>query len=149
VQGLSFVAILEYSYWLSERTPRWKFSMATDLQWEKAARGADWRRYVWGEHLIWSLCWSKPGVNICVRDFPTCRGAYPFDESVYGVRDMGGSVTEFAIGKPLARKIFRSVRGGGWGKFNEYRFRTDSRFGVPPLSTNTSSGIRLVATPDP
>jgi serine/threonine protein kinase/formylglycine-generating enzyme required for sulfatase activity len=148
LQGVSHLAALEYAHWLSERTPGWRFRLPSDLEWEKAARGADGRRFVWGDYFAWSFAASKLGPHPSHRRFPRERGAHPFDESVFGVRDLAGSVVELTTGRTPASPHFRSCRGSGWDGFDEYRFRTDTRFGVPADSTQTSCGIRLVAEPD-
>jgi len=145
LQGISYLTALEYAHWRTEQSGgRWRFRLPTDPEWEKAARGADGRVFVWGDHMIWSYCRSRRGVHDARRGLPRERGRSPIDESVYGVRDLAGSIVEFAVGFPAFRKRYRSCRGGGWSKIDEYRFRTDSRFGLLPEATRTSSGIRLV-----
>jgi len=146
VQGVSFLAALEFADWKTRRDPRFSYRLPRDDEWERAARGADGRTFVWGDLLVWSFCRSDRGLVPEERvRFPDSRGAFPIDESVFGIRDLTGSVVEFAVGRPAAGKRYRSCRGGDWSKSSEYRFRSDARFGVLPESTRTSAGVRLVA----
>ena len=145
--GVSFAALIEYAHWRSKRDPNWNYRLPTDYEWERAARGADRRAFVWGNYMIWSFCRSAEGVHPKLRSIVTLRGTRPFDESVFGVRDMAGSVTEFIDGVTRHGRGHRSVRGGCNYTVDEFRFRTDARYGVPSHTELTRSGVRLVAEP--
>ncbi len=81
-----------YCAWRAERTGQpWR--LPCELEWEKAARGVDGRRYVWGAHLDPSWC--------VYRDSPSTRkylpaGAHglPVDERPSGVRGMCGNTRD-------------------------------------------------------
>jgi len=80
-----------YAAWLGTRTGR-ALRLPHELEWEKAGRGVDLRRYPWGDRFDPAFCQSResrPG-----RPSPGPVGAFPTDESPYGVRDMAGGATD-------------------------------------------------------
>jgi serine/threonine-protein kinase len=81
-----------YAAWLTARSGlQWR--LPWDLEWEKAARGVDGRAMPWGDGFDPSFCnmrESRPG-----RPEPSPVHAYPHDESVFGVRGLGGNVMDW------------------------------------------------------
>jgi serine/threonine protein kinase/formylglycine-generating enzyme required for sulfatase activity len=144
VCAVSQLAAIEYAEWKTRRDPgAWRYRLPSDLEWEKAARGADGRIYVWGDYMIWNYCWSANGTP---RGPLGPIGVAPLDESVFGVRDLAGSVTEFTTGRPCPlRREFIAHRGGGWDETDEYFYRIATRNGLLPGSYRQGTGFRLVA----
>jgi formylglycine-generating enzyme required for sulfatase activity len=64
VQGVNWDAAVAYCNWLSARTGK-KYRLPTEAEWEKAARGADQRKYPWG--------------NAIDRTLANFVGAQPYD----------------------------------------------------------------------
>ena len=133
-------------------------------EWEKAARGGDRRRYTWGENAdqIWaSNRESRPGraLHHSVRDWPV-------DESPYGVRGVGGGVTDWCLDPfvrgadlptpaPLfehraaeaaaleARDVVRAVRGGSFAHLRSGSIIA-RRLGMPEGLRDYGVGLRLL-----
>ena len=139
VMGVSYVDATTYAAWRSKRDGV-AYRLPTEIEWEKAARGADGRFFPWGDGFDPTFCkmaLSRPG-----RPQPEPVGAFPVDVSVYGMRDAAGSIREWCDSWFDETKETRVLRGGAW-YFNAAYCRVAFRHGYLPHIVFTNFGIRL------
>lgn len=137
-----------------------------ELEREKAVRGVDGRLYPWGDHPEPS--WSCNGQAQSGRPLPRPVGAFPTDESPYGVRGGAGNVRDRCLdvaralgpaltgdgrfvppdpddAPPDARRV---DRGGAWSAGIAYA-RAGLRLFTPPGFRNSLIGFRAARSLGP
>jgi formylglycine-generating enzyme required for sulfatase activity len=160
----------EYCDWLSNKTGL-KFKLPTEAQWEKAARGADSRKYPWGNsstsgekaNFADKQEWLKEKDSWADKDiddgyaYTAPVGSYPRGASPYGLFDMAGNVWEWCSdwydsdyykkspgNNPTGPKsgTYRVVRGGSWDYYAR-DLRCANRFYDGPSDRYSDHGFRL------
>ncbi|MBI2901844.1 MAG: SUMF1/EgtB/PvdO family nonheme iron enzyme [Planctomycetes bacterium] len=133
-----------YCRWMTERDTKAVYSLPTEAQWEKAARGVDRRCYPWGNGFVNAYCCSRMSSGGQVRPV----GSFPDDVSPYGVFDMAGSMLEWCAADPEEDDgRHRAIRGGCWQYSDARDFRCAGRDEVPKALAEEMFGFRVVRKP--
>jgi len=160
VVGVSWHAAMAYARWESQRTGQ-KWRLPHEVEWEKAARGVDGRRFPWGSGpdparaCIWSSR-AEPDGPVAVDTFTT-------DESPFGCRHLAGNVHEWCS-NVYTRQVplrdgqlawpevgdteLRTARGASW-RSRGLHDALSQRQGLDPEKTEDRVGFRLARTLGP
>ena len=140
VSGVSWHDAVAYCAWRSELDGR-TWGLPQEAWWEKAARGVDGRFFPWGGRFDPTLAKMRDSRAGPPRPEPV--GAFPDDASVYGVRDLAGSIREWCGDEVfLADPGRRPIRGGSWSS-GARECRGANRWGAEPDNVFVSVGFRL------
>jgi formylglycine-generating enzyme required for sulfatase activity len=144
VIGISWNDANAYCKWktLANKNKGWEFRLPEDWEWEKAARGVDGRFFPWGNYFDYRFCAmakSKKG-NMTS---PNRVGTSTLDESVYGVNDMAGNVSEWCNSYFDKDSNIRINRGSAWSYVDDDYARCAARNGHSPSSVADFRGFRM------
>jgi len=136
----------DYCKWLTGRLggQGWAIGLPTEDEWERAARGPDGRFFPWGDSFDVAFCRMQDSrVREIELLMPEPSGLFPLDESVFGVRDLGGNAREDTATDSGNRR-WRVTKGGSWTG-PESGCRSASRFDAAPELVESWRGLRLIA----
>ncbi|MBN1307512.1 MAG: SUMF1/EgtB/PvdO family nonheme iron enzyme [Chitinispirillaceae bacterium] len=161
VVGVTWADAMAFCRWRSAKE-RARFTLPTEAQWEKAARGEDGRMYPWGneppdkKRATCEITEKMPRVGLC-----------ELGRSPYGVSDLVGNVWNWCLDwydKDYYRRSTgrnpagpsegtkKVVRGGNWVFLGccsgtpAYALRSSRRNGFHPSIQKKSIGFRCVST---
>jgi formylglycine-generating enzyme required for sulfatase activity len=141
VTGVSFNDATAYAAWL-DRTGRVAGAhVCRDLEWEKAARGADGRKFTIGRGLqSTDANFGEAHGGAIVGLGPDEVGSHPESASPYGVEDVHGNAYEIVASSRWGEQA--SVLGGSWDR-EAGALRLDNRYRQDPFSRNAQFGFRI------
>ncbi len=142
VAGVSAVDAMAYAAWLdaTKRVPGAR--LCTELEWEKAARGADGRNFPHGDHLdlddaSFDSTYGREGMG------PDEVGSHPASRSPFGLDDMAGNMFEWTTSSLTSGE---AVARGGSYLYDAKSLRILNRNASPVTLRETNVGLRLCAT---
>ena len=150
-----------YARWWAERTGQpWR--LPGEHEWEKAGRGVDGRFFPWGD--LYDPSWACNNDSHEGAPLPHVVDSFPVDESVYGVRGLGGNARDWCAelrapegapvrnGRVIAPELPEVVdmtpgarrvsRGGYWTSVSR-NARCANRSADAPTNRLADIGIRL------
>jgi formylglycine-generating enzyme required for sulfatase activity len=168
VVGVSWYEAVAYCRWRSAESGQ-TFRLPNEVEWEKAARGADGRAYPWGNRFDPGRLNANEGKQIVRTTTPV--GIYLTGASPFGVYDCAGNVWEWCATKTggdfrnpefkaypydvaedewseayLAGTNVRVLRGGSWSFVHDF-VRCAARDRIGPILRFFEVGFRLLLAP--
>jgi len=144
VAGISPADANQYAAWLDStgRVPGAR--LCTEMEWERAARGADTRLFPHGDDL--EADDANHDVTYGRVDSaygPDMVGSHPASRSPFGVDDMAGNIWELVASSLKPDQVV--IRGGSY-YFKPVNCRISNREPVPPTFRDATAGIRICSS---
>ena len=170
VTGVTWFEAQAYCGWLTKKfgRGRWLFSLPSEAEWEKAARGPDCLDFALSRSLsdgeVNLYNWKKnPGAEITVVGAGASQTNY--QPNRYGIYHLSGNVVEWtnSVARPFNRERpyvdaernredvneARVARGGSWYSASIALLYIPYRDSFQPEVSNHDLGFRIVARPLP
>jgi formylglycine-generating enzyme required for sulfatase activity len=132
VVNVTWYEAAAYCAWASVR-------LATEAQWERAARGTSGRKYPWGNEAPDT---SRANYDETKVGAATPVGLFPRGATPEGIQDLAGNVSEW-VADWYETDTYRSVRGGSW-IVRSWSLRAADRYRDLPEFRLGSVGFRCV-----
>jgi formylglycine-generating enzyme required for sulfatase activity len=140
VSGVSWDDVLAYAAWRRAATGV-RVRPCSEIEWERAARGADDRTYPHGDLLLADDANHDRTYGRDPLGFgPDEVGSHPASDSPFGVADLAGNVWEWV--RSTTGEIL--IRGGSWYQEPLVSCATNRQVGEPTLR-RVHIGLRLCA----
>jgi serine/threonine-protein kinase len=144
VSHISWLDAKEYCRWLRKRTGEY-YSLPTEMEWEKAARGIDGRNFPWGND-------GPKDTHACFQGGMSYDCTVPVDSfeqnrSPHGCMDMVGNVWEWCADEVDDPRQPHILRGGSWCNTGEFAVCSSRTFSHPPEKRIDFGGFRLIYLP--
>jgi formylglycine-generating enzyme required for sulfatase activity len=118
--------------------------LCTDVEWERAARGADDRLFPHGDELAPDDANFGPSHGMDDAAYgPDEVGTHPISRSPFGVDDLAGNVLEIVVSSEEPDRLV--VRGGAY-YFDSMTCRSTNRETIPKGFRDATAGIRVCAS---
>ncbi|HNO67726.1 MAG TPA: SUMF1/EgtB/PvdO family nonheme iron enzyme [Pseudomonadota bacterium] len=144
VSGISFQDAKDYAAWLAKSGKLPGARLCSELEWERAAKGADDREWPHGDDILAGDANFDATYNFdAVSMGPDEVGSYPLSKSPFGINDMAGNAFEWTISS-LA-KDEASVRSSSYF-FAAIVQRSTNRNTLDPSMRSPGVSMRLCAT---
>ena len=144
IAGVSRADADRYLSWLrsTKRVPGAR--LCTEMEWERAARGADDRLFPHGDELLpddanFDLTYGR----VDSAYGPDVVGAHPTSRSPFGVDDLAGNLFELVSSSEEKDAIV--LRGGAY-YFGAASARSTNRLSVPAVFRDATTGLRVCAS---
>ncbi|MCY1043917.1 SUMF1/EgtB/PvdO family nonheme iron enzyme [Corallococcus sp. bb12-1] len=145
VSAISFEDAQAYVAWLDRTGQVPGARLCTEREWERAARGADGRRYPGGDGLEADDANVDRTYGREPQGFgPDEVGSHPRSRSPFGVDDLAGNVWEWTRSDVVPGQP--SAQGGSWYQ-SDLSAHSSNRDVVEPTQREALMGMRVCATP--
>ncbi|HLY97541.1 MAG TPA: bifunctional serine/threonine-protein kinase/formylglycine-generating enzyme family protein [Candidatus Angelobacter sp.] len=137
VRGISFSDIQAYIQWRSQRDGL-PYRLPTEFEWESTCRGADGRRYSWGNQYTPGFAFILQGYNDTGGDRSWHWEDFK-DESPWGVHDLAGGVAEWTS------STYNTAAQPGSAEYGQFAIRGNA-WSLPPVGLECA--FRTSGQPD-
>ncbi len=145
VGGVTFDDAAAYAAWLRQSGKIPGARLCDEMEWERAARGADAREWAHGDDLLPTDANHDETYGKDLNAMgPDEVGSYPASRSPFGVDDLVGNVFEWTQSRLTKDELV--VRGGGYF-FSAIAQRSTNRNPFDRTFRDPGVGFRLCATP--
>jgi formylglycine-generating enzyme required for sulfatase activity len=146
VSAISWLDAKAYAAWLDSSGRVKGARLCTEVEWERAARGADDREFPHGDTLDpdeanFDLTYEREVASMG----PDEVGSYPASRSPFGVDDMSGNIYEWTQSSLVLGGAI--IRGGAYF-YDELTARSTNRTALEPNLRDTRVGMRICVSAD-
>jgi eukaryotic-like serine/threonine-protein kinase len=145
VVGISQEDAAAYATWLETSGQLPGARLCDEREWERAARGADGRKYPTGDWINHEMANISPVPGHDPDGYdPHEVGSHPASRSLFGLDDMSGNAAEFTLSVMDPGKL--AQKSGSWAQ-GTFHSRLDRREVLERSVRHPRVGFRICATP--